>query len=268
MEVTPARCCRRGTDRPRRENAARPCDGRRTPRAGSRARRVAAPCAPPLARAAPRVAEAARAPTDRATSRGTPRSSRARPTGTAGRDGGAARGRAPARAPPRARRGRTRRRRPPSLASAWRAGSPSARRHRARPSRPTRRPSAARVPRLQPSVGSRGARPRLQLRVLQLAPELVVAADQAEVLLEAERVQHVGDRAERDARVAALDGAQRRSRHAGALGDERRRQLPTQARQPDVGAQRLEQALDRGQRRGRRTGHDGKYDCHTGGFCK
>jgi hypothetical protein len=50
-EVTPARRCRRGTDRPRRESAARPSDGRRRPRAGSRARSQPPRLARPSSRA-------------------------------------------------------------------------------------------------------------------------------------------------------------------------------------------------------------------------
>ena len=87
---------------------------------------------------------------------------------------------------------------------------------------------------------------RFELRILELTPEdHRPRATVASELGEAERVEDVRKCAERDSCVAALDCAQRRSRHARPLCDEGRRQPATQAREPDVVAEVDEQTARR-----------------------
>jgi hypothetical protein len=81
--------------------------------------------------------------------------------------------------------------------------------------------------------------------VLQPAPELIVACNEREILLQAETVQRVGDRAESNARVAALDRTQGWPRHAGALRDELRREPASPACESDVLAELAQKPRDR-----------------------
>jgi len=59
-----------------------------------------------------------------------------------------------------------------------------------------------------------------QCRILERAADGVSASDGRQVSLEPKAVQDVGQRAERDAGVPTLDGAERWSRHACPLGDQ------------------------------------------------
>jgi hypothetical protein len=92
--------------------------------------------------------------------------------------------------------------------------------------------------------------------VLQLAPQHVVAPDAGEILLEAEDVEDVGQRAERGGRGALFEGAQGGPRHAGALGDLAGGQLAATTREAEVAAQGGQEAGDAGLDRGRGPGHE------------
>jgi hypothetical protein len=67
--------------------------------------------------------------------------------------------------------------------------------------------------------------------ILKLPAHRVGARYHRKILLEAEAVEHVRNRSERHPRLASFDGAQRGSRHAGSLRQERSRKpapLPSQ----------------------------------------
>lgn len=85
------------------------------------------------------------------------------------------------------------------------------------------------------------------MRIVQLSAQHIVSGDTGEVCLETETVKHVGNSTERHPTIAAFNGAQRRTRHAGALGHQSSREVATLACELDVLAQGNQDTADRWQ---------------------
>lgn len=67
---------------------------------------------------------------------------------------------------------------------------------------------------------------RRKLRVLKLATQLVVAREERKIVMKTQTVEHVDVRGEADTWRPALDGPQRRARHAGPLRNDFHRKTP------------------------------------------
>jgi len=84
---------------------------------------------------------------------------------------------------------------------------------------------------------------------LQIATERIGVSDPVEIGIESEHVQHGNVGTDRDPHSAALDAPERHHGHAGALGNEFRRQAAAEPRRTDALPETSKAALDRGKQR-------------------